>query len=237
MLVGQAKIPEGLRVYAIGDVHGCDQLLAAAHSAIGNHRSTSPSPSCNIVHLGDYGDRGPDSAAAIGRLADLSGDPDIIALRGNHDQMMLDFLADPDTCGAVFLANGGKETLRSYGIRTRGMNYAALGAALAAALPANHLNFMQNLAFSVQFGDYFFCHAGIRPGVPLAAQDPHDLLWIREEFLSDQRDHGVVVVHGHTPTDGSLPEIHPNRVALDTGAVFGGPLTVAVFEGTDITFL
>jgi serine/threonine protein phosphatase 1 len=237
MLVGEAKIPEGLRVYAIGDVHGCDQLLAAAHNAIDNHQRTAPGPSYTIVHLGDYVDRGPDSAAVIDRLSARSGDPAIVALRGNHDQMMLDFLADPDTCGAVFLRNGGKETLRSYGVGTRGMNYAALGAALAAALPSNHLNFLQNLAFSVQFGDYFFCHAGVRPGVALAAQDPHDLLWIREEFLSDQGDHGAVVVHGHTPTDDLTPEIHPNRIALDTGAVFGGPLTVAVFEGRDVHFL
>jgi serine/threonine protein phosphatase 1 len=235
MLVGQAKIPEGRRVYAIGDVHGCGQLLAACHNAIHSDVTTNPTPSHTLVHVGDYADRGPDSAGVIGRLADLSSDPEIICLRGNHDQMLLDFLVDPDTYGAVFLANGGKETLRSYGIGTRGMNYAKLGARLADAMPLKHKQFLDSLPASVQIGDYFFCHAGIRPGIPLEEQNANDLLWIREDFLTDSRDHGAVVVHGHTPSE--TPEIRGNRIGIDTGAVFGGPLTCLVLEAGEMRFL
>jgi serine/threonine protein phosphatase 1 len=97
--------------------------------------------------------------------------------------------------------------------------------------------FLEALPLSVQFGDYFLCHAGIRPGVPLGAQDTHDLLWIREEFLLDERDHGVVVVHGHTVTSTQVPKVRPNRIDIDTGAVFGGPLTCLVLEGTAHRFL
>lgn len=235
MLVGEASIPEGMRIYAIGDVHGCAQLLASCHNAIRNDVSTNPIAHHSIVHIGDYVDRGPDSAGVIARLADLSADPDIVCLRGNHDQMMLDFLEDPEAYGAVFLANGGKATLRSYGIGMRGANYATLAARLDDAIPLEQLEFLHSLRYSAHVGDYFFCHAGVRPGVPLEAQIPSDLLWIREDFLFDPRDHGAVVVHGHTPAE--TPEIRANRIGIDTGAVFGGPLTCLVLEESRYRFL
>ena len=102
-------------------------------------------------------------------------------------------------------------------------------------MPVEDRVFLEALPFSVRLGDYFFCHAGIRPGAPLADQDPYDLIWIRDEFLLDGRDHGVVVVHGHTPAD--RPEVLSNRINVDTGAVFGGPLTCLVLEGTVHRFL
>jgi serine/threonine protein phosphatase 1 len=237
MLIGEATTPAGLRLYAIGDIHGCDDKLAAVHAAIAADRAARPVPDHRIIHVGDYADRGPNSAGVIERLAGMAGDPRVVCLRGNHDQLLLDFLRDPDTLGATFLKFGGKETLRSYGVSNRARNYGDLAAMLAAKLPPAHRAFLDALPLSARFGDYFFCHAGIRPGVPLEAQTAEDLLWIREPFLLDRRDHGAVVVHGHTPTATLTPEIHPNRIAIDSGAVFGGPLTCVVLEGSDVRFL
>lgn len=175
-------------------------------------------------------------AAVIGRLAGLTArDPRVLCLRGNHDQMLLDFLADPDKRAPVLLSNGGKETLRSYGVNTRRQNYASLAAQLAAKMPPADLAFLTALPLTLRFGDYLFVHAGIRPGVPLAEQDPHDLIWIREEFLHSRADHGFVVIHGHTPANPV--EVMPNRIDIDTGAAYGGPLTCVVLEGTEVRFL
>ena len=238
MELGQAKTPEGTRIYAIGDVHGMDAELAAIHAAIAADRAARPVPRAVTVHIGDYTDRGPDSAAVVERLAALSArDPDVICLRGNHDQKLLDFLIDPEEAAPAFFDFGGKATLKSYGVNPRGQNYTGLARQLAEKMPASHRAFLEALPYSVRFGDYFFCHAGIRPGVPLQAQIPDDLMWIRGEFLNDRRDFGAVVVHGHTPTGDARPEIRPNRIDIDTGCVYGGPLTCLVLESIDVRFL
>jgi serine/threonine protein phosphatase 1 len=238
MLLGEASTPPGLRLYAIGDVHGCEAKLTAVHDAIAADLASRPSPDHRIIHIGDYADRGPDSAGVIGRLARLTAsDPRVICLRGNHDQLLLNFLADPEEHAPMLLRNGGKETLRSYGVQLRSRAYGQLGQELMEKMPAADRAFLEAMPTSVQFGDYFFCHAGIRPGVSPSEQDPYDLLWIREEFLMDRRDHGVVVVHGHTVTATQRPEVHPNRIDIDTGAVFDGPLTCLVLEGTAHRFL
>jgi serine/threonine protein phosphatase 1 len=240
MFLGDATIPEGLRVYAIGDVHGCDDRLAEAHRKIADDLATRAVDDHRIIHLGDYVDRGPASDAVLARLARLSrDDPRIICLRGNHDQMMIDFLADPAAGGAMWLMNGGDRTIANYGV-TRGWRESnralvELRDRLARAVPADQIAFLENLDDSVRFGDFYFCHAGIRPGVALDAQSREDLTWIREEFLDDARDHGVVVVHGHTPQP--RPEVRRNRINVDTGAVFGGPLTVVCLEGTSHDFM
>lgn len=238
MLTGESRTPEGLRLYAIGDIHGCDAKLAAVHAAIAADLAARPAADHRIIHIGDYVDRGPDSAGVIGRLAGLAvEDPRVLCLRGNHDQMLLDFLADPAENAPMLLRNGGKETLRSYGVGLRSRTYEQLASHLAEKLPAEHRAFLETLPLSFRFGDYFFCHAGIRPGVPLDQQAAHDLLWIREEFLLDHRDHGVVVVHGHTVTATQKPDVLPNRIAIDTGAVFDGPLTCLVLEAAERRFL
>ena len=240
MRLGEAETPEGMRIYAIGDVHGMDRLLAEAHAKVAADLAGRPTADHRIVHVGDYVDRGPDSAAVIERLARLQErDPHIVCLLGNHDAMMLAFLEDPVRGGPDWLMNGARATLRSYGIDAGGAytedDFRELGAELTVAFPEHHRSFLVGLRLSARSGDYFFCHAGIRPGIPLDDQTPEDLIWIREPFLSSRRDHGVVVVHGHTPAEA--PEVRPNRINIDTGAVYGGTLTVLALEGTGYRFL
>ncbi|MCP4380463.1 MAG: serine/threonine protein phosphatase [Hyphomicrobiales bacterium] len=241
MRLGEAETPEGMRIYAIGDVHGCDTMLVDAHRAIADDLTSRPVKDHRIVHLGDYVDRGPASAAVIQRLADrVRSDPRTICLRGNHDTWLLDFLTDPHTNGRPWLTYGGAETMLSYGVNGASPNASArqldrLSTRLSEQLPDADRSFLQACPLTTRFGDFFFCHAGIRPGVSLEEQAEDDLIWIREPFLSDRRDHGVVVVHGHTPV--AQPDARVNRINIDTGAVFGGPMTVLALEGCAYRFL
>jgi serine/threonine protein phosphatase 1 len=243
MLLGDARTPDGMRLYAIGDVHGCSRMLTEMHGRVADDLAARPSADHRIIHIGDYTDRGPDSAGVVARLAAMTAaDPRVICLNGNHDQYLADFLREPQVVGANYLSGnvGGTSTLRSYGVPVEKFEWltgdlASLAGKLAQRMPASHRAFIDALRLSARFGDYFFCHAGIRPGVPLERQDPDDLIWMREPFLSDTRDHGVVVVHGHTPDHA--PEVRPNRINIDTGAVYGGPLTCLVLDGADHRFL
>jgi serine/threonine protein phosphatase 1 len=241
MRLGDAQIPDGLRIYAVGDVHGCDHLLASVHAKIDEDLASRPVAEYRVVHLGDYVDRGPDSAKVVERLSRRQAtDERILCLRGNHEEMLLDFLADPIGAGQSFFANSGETTLASYGVSPeRGMfsprDLINLVHEFAMLMPVEHRKFLAGLPTSVRFGDFFFCHAGIRPGVALEDQDPFDLIWIREGFLDSGADFDVVVVHGHTPSP--QPEIRPNRINIDTGAVMGGPLTCLVLEGKQWRFL
>ena len=240
-MVGKAALPAGLRIYAIGDVHGCLAPLERLHAKIADDLARHPVADHRIVLCGDYVDRGPDSAGVVSYLiAAQHTDPHIQCLYGNHEDEVLGFLEDPHRWAPVWLQYGGAETLASYGIGQAELEAVigdvdALRDRFADALPADHLSFLRDLPRSLRFGDYLFVHAGIRPGVALDRQDPHDLIWIRGPFLSDVRDHGAVVVHGHTPVD--MPEVKPNRINIDSGAVYGGPLTCLVVEGTEIRFL
>ena len=232
-----------MRLYAIGDVHGCDTMLAEMHRKIADDRADRPVADHRIIHIGDYTDRGRDSAGVIGRLVSMTAaDPRVICLKGNHDERLLAFLEEPAIVGPSYLSGslGGHNTLRSYGVSVGKFGWltgdvSTLARKLEERMPASHHAFLENLPLSARFGDYFFCHAGIMPGVPLDAQADDDLLWIRGPFLSETRDHGVVVVHGHTPVEH--PEAKPNRINIDTGAVYGGPLTCVVLDGTDHRFL
>ena len=241
MRLGDARAPEGMRIYAIGDVHGCDALLAEMHEKIGEDIAQSSVADHRIVHLGDYADRGDDSAGVVERLVRMTeADSRVVCLKGDHDALFAGFLTDPMEHGPTWLANGGDATLRSYGVTPSrsffgGFDFRRLSERLAEALPATHRSFLLNLPLTARFGDYLFVHAGIRPGVPLESQDPLDLIWIREDFLWDASDHGFVVVHGHTPV--TAPEIRPNRIDIDTGAVYGRFLTCLALERTDYRFL
>ncbi|MGE5304047.1 MAG: metallophosphoesterase, partial [Alphaproteobacteria bacterium] len=161
-----------------------------------------------------------------------------VALKGNHEEMLEAFLADSDA-GLQWVYNGGLETLWSYGVRVRSygsMNFAWAQDELRVALPAAHVNFLDGLKLSLSRGKYFFCHAGVRPGVPLDCQSEQDLLWIREPFLASTVDFGKIIVHGHTPTPE--PEVLPNRIGIDTGAYDSGRLTcVALDNGGAPRFL
>jgi serine/threonine protein phosphatase 1 len=225
-------LPDGIRVYAVGDPHGCAGRLAELHAQIDDDLERRPIPKALLLHLGDYVDRGPDSAGVIEMLC--RGSPiegmAMVNLIGNHEQMMLAAL-DPAATRDVtefWMTNGGRDALASYGARPD--DPASWG-----RVPQEHLDFLRGLRPSLLLGGYFFAHAGVRPDVPLDRQDVMDLTWIREPFLSWRGLLPAVVVHGHTPA--LEPEILPHRIGLDTGAVFGGPLTAAVLEGTRIGFL
>jgi len=229
-IAAPGALAPGQRIYAIGDVHGCADRLAAMHGAIARDARQRPVAAITIIHLGDAIDRGPHSAAVLERL--LAPPPvagaTMVNLIGNHEIMMLE-ACEPRAKRAaldLWLDNGGDATLASYGLPV---------SALSPAVPPAHLALLRRSPFRWVAGDYLFVHAGIRPGVPLDAQDPHDLVWIREPFLSFAGELPLVVVHGHTPA--ATPEIRAHRIGIDTGACFGGTLTCLVLEGERLRFL
>ena len=225
--------PPGMRIYVVGDIHGRDDLLEEIAKAIRSDLASAPSERLTIL-LGDYVDRGPGSAKVVGRLADGDFPTPILALRGNHEQMLLQFLEDPSKLDA-WRRYGGLETLYSYGVDVsesmRGQGFETACEALLAAMPEAHRRFLETTEPYAAFGDYFFCHAGVRPGVPLDRQRPEDLMWIRERFLRFQGSFGKVVVHGHTPV--AAPDFHGNRINIDTGAFATSVLTCLVLEGAE----
>ncbi|MGE0283061.1 MAG: metallophosphoesterase [Rhizobiaceae bacterium] len=227
-----AKGPDGVHLFAIGDVHGRLDLLQAMHRRIAERIAEAQLPDWRIIHLGDYVDRGPNAKGVLDHLIERQGeDPRFVALAGNHDVGFLDFLAMPDTRG-LFANWGGDATALSYGVHADFRDPVRLRhvhAALSRAVPGRHLRFLEALGFSASFGDFFFCHAGIRPGVGLDAQSPDDLVWIRDKFLNHASLHPKVIVHGHTPQPE--PEILPNRINVDTLAYQSGVLTALEIEG------
>ncbi len=228
-----AWAPEGVRIYAVGDLHGRSDLLDEAAAAI-EKDVASAQTSVVTVLLGDYVDRGPKSAEVVDRLARADFPTPIRALRGNHEAMLLRFLEDASQMES-WREYGGLETLCSYGVDVtkamRGEGYDEAREALLAALPAVHRSFLESTELSVAYGDYFFCHAGVRPGLPLDRQRAQDLLWIRESFLSFDRSFGKVIVHGHTPVE--TPDVRENRINLDTGAFATSRLACLVLEGAE----
>ncbi len=225
--------PAGIRIYAIGDVHGRLDLLREMHARIREEIERDAPDDWRVVHVGDYIDRGPDSKGVIDFvIAAISADDRHIALAGNHDVGLLEFFDEPGP-QTLFAGHGGRQTARSYGVGADFSSSALAreaAARLKAAMPREHVEFLSTLPRSVAFGDFFFCHAGIRPGVPLALQNPEDLIWIREKFLNSPLLHEKVVVHGHTPSQA--PEIMPNRVNVDTAAFSTGVLTALSIDGT-----
>jgi serine/threonine protein phosphatase 1 len=235
----KARVPEGLRLYAIGDVHGRADLLAEMHIRIARDLVQRPVADWRVIHLGDYIDRGPDSARVLKLLVDYKRGGHADFLIGNHDAFLRDFLDDPESADLdLWIINSGGEALRSFGVDPMLATLSAdadvfqkLCEALTAAVPKEVREFIDDLTHMVRYGDYLFVHAGLRPGVPLAEQTEHDLVWIREPFLSSQEDFGAVVVHGHSPA--AEVAVRPNRIGIDTGAVFTGRLTCLVLEGTE----
>lgn len=233
MLLQEARLPPGLRVYAIGDIHGRADLLDRLHGLIEADLQQNAPQRCVVIYLGDYIDRGPDSHGVIERLArhKLSG-VETITLLGNHEAMMLEFL-DAPYGASLWLANGGDATLASYKVRIPAAYDELLltQRSLRGALPRHHWHFLEKLVVQAQFGDYLFVHAGIKPGLPLDRQSREQMIWIRDAFLDSEVDHGLVVVHGHTIVHEV--EWRPNRIGVDTGAYTTGRLTALVLDGAE----
>lgn len=227
-----ARTDRGERIYAIGDIHGRLDLLRTLLDQIERHLDSSPqSPSVHVVLLGDLIDRGADSAGVLRFLHGVQKRTDLlVVLKGNHEELMLRVLDGEPGMMRAWMRMGGAATLRSFGIEPPEADEDLLAAtkALAAAVPRDVVDWLRGLPLTARSGDYLFCHAGIRPGVPIKRQARDDLLWIREEFLNDLTDHGVVVVHGHSIS--SEVEVRPNRIGIDTGAYRTGVLTALCLD-------
>ncbi len=228
-------------IYAIGDIHGqraeLDRVLTLVERDGG--------PDAHVVFLGDYTDRGPDSRGVMDRL--IAGQQDQrpwVFLKGNHDRMFEWFMETPTRHDSHLLVGyhwfherlGGIETMASYGLDVPDrIRMKDLRARAEERVPAAHVDFLKGLHLSYQTDTLFFAHAGIRPGVPLDHQDEEDLVWIRDEFHTETGPHPKIIVHGHTPVAKATH--YGNRVNLDTGAGYGQPLTVAVFDGNAVFLL
>ena len=231
--------PGGHRVYAVGDVHGCLDLLESALALIESDDRSRGTARTSIIFLGDLIDRGPDSAGVVERLRTYR--PSFAQthfLMGNHEEVLLRVLDGDEALLRQWLLFGGAECLHSYGLDPEQIRNAHASRAIAmikARLPSDHVQFLESFADSISFGRYLFVHAGIRPGISLAKQLQSDLRWIRDPFLEDVRDHGYIVVHGHTITE--QVQRLPNRIGIDTGAYKTGILTVLGLQGADVWFL
>lgn len=227
-----AIVPPRRRVYAIGDIHGCDAQLANLYEIVAEDLARRPVDEAVLLHIGDYVDRGSDTAGVLRRL--LRGSPvpgmAVVNLVGNHDETMLNALTGDRPAATDWLFAGGRPALESYGIDPDSPRES-----WPENVPPEHLDFLRNLTLTHREGGYFFVHGGIRPGVPLEQQAREDLLRMRQPFLYSELNFGAVVVHGHTPV--KEPVVRHNRVAIDTGAVFGGKMTCLVLEGETLGFL
>lgn len=222
----------GMRLYVFGDVHGRFDLFCAARRFVAEDVALRRPARPLAVFLGDLIDRGPGSADVLEALATGDFPVPCVVLRGNHEQMLLDGLA-VDKPLEAWLRNGGVATLTSYGIPVDTFeNLDDVRVAIRQYVPEHHMAFLGGLGSSAVSGDYFFCHAGVRPDVPLDAQVDADLIWIRRPFLDSRRYHGKMVVHGHTPV--AVPELLANRINIDTGAYATGNLTCLILEGEEV---
>lgn len=229
------SIPDGERVYAIGDIHGRLDLFRLLVARIRADNAARGPARVRLVLLGDLVDRGPDSAGLVERCRALAARSDaFVVLKGNHEAMMLDALAGNLNAMAVWLHNGGDAALASWGVDEAAFADGPTRACLAAArrqVPAEVIGWLAGLPASHRVGDYLFVHAGIRPDVPIARQTPQDMMWIRREFLDSEAAHPHVIVHGHSIADEV--EMRPNRIGIDTGAYRTGVLTALMLEGTE----
>jgi len=228
----EPRVPEGNRLYVIGDIHGRIDLLQQIHNKIQQDAANYPG-SKHLIYLGDYIDRGDHSKDVIDLLLEqpLPGF-EATYLRGNHEQSMLDFLQEAEV-GRSWFNYGGLATLVSYNVKygkipTRKKDFEGIQNDLKERVPHAHINFLEKTEFSHTAGNYYFVHAGINPKVALKYQLPEDQLWVREDFVSYNKPHEKIIVHGHTITDE--PDLQTNRIGLDTGAYITGKLTCLVLE-------
>lgn len=234
-----ATVPEGQRVYAIGDIHGRNDLLQQLIEQIIDDDAERGDSKSEIIFLGDLVDRGPDSAGVIETAMQLKKQlGDVRFLMGNHEEVYLKAATGDEKATRFFNRIGGKETILSYEITMRdymGLDNAALAQHLPDLIPEHHIEFIRSFDEQIIIGDYAFVHAGIRPGTPLAEQKPKDLRWIREEFLTVDEPHEKVIVYGHTINDNVVER--GNRIGIDTGAYYTEKLTALVLEGGERRYL
>ena len=232
-------MPAGKRCYAVGDIHGRLDLLVPLLDALARDDAARAPAQTYLVFLGDLIDRGADSKGVLDLLSTAAlpwAKP--VFLMGNHEEAFLRLLGGELAHLDDWLGYGGLECLQSYGLSPADLstgNETLLYRALRRQVPQDHIDFMNGFYDSFTLGRYVFVHAGIRPGIAIEDQDPHDLRWIRREFLEDQSDHGVIVVHGHTVVES--PGEYVNRIAIDTGAYRTGRLTAVRLEGEDREFI
>ncbi|MEL6503845.1 MAG: metallophosphoesterase family protein [Pseudomonadota bacterium] len=247
VMLGKASPGKDMRVYAIGDVHGCRWEMGVMLDLIEQDLSASPMGDHRIIFLGDYCDRGPDVCGVIDRLMGLRAqDERVVCLLGNHDDKLRKAhkVLDPRDF-AMFLRYGGAATLASYGADARELQRLELQGDEKArkrvrdivrdVVPKAHFEFIKNLPRSVEIGDYFFCHAGVDPDRKFHKQDGEDLIWIREPFLSHKKPLAKVVIHGHTRQ--TRVDVRDNRINVDTSCCYGGALSCVVLEKKKYRFL
>jgi serine/threonine protein phosphatase 1 len=229
------SVPPGMLVYAIGDIHGRDDLFEALLEQIAADRAGRAYEKCALILLGDLVDRGPDSASVVERSLRLAGDFDHFHyLIGNHEECMLAALTGDERALRYFIRIGGDATVRSYMCDNAAYDAATfeeLTQIFPPAVPQSHVDFLGNGEDQVEYGDYLFVHAGVRPGVALDKQRLSDLRWIRGDFLSSTEEFGRMIVHGHTITEAV--DEQSNRIGIDTGAYHSGRLTALGLMGTD----
>lgn len=233
-----ARVPAGERVYAIGDIHGrrdCLDLLLERIEA--DDRARGPAET-TLVFLGDLVDRGPESRQVVEVAMQLATRRRCRFLMGNHEEILIHSWEGDRQAAGLFHRVGGRETILSYGMSASEydrIDIAELASRVGELVPREHIAFLRRFEDSCTYGDYLFVHAGVRPGVALDAQLPSDLRWIRREFLNDNRDHGMMIVHGHSITEAV--EAMPNRIGIDTGAFASGRLSAIGLEGASRWFL
>jgi len=236
--VRRPRLPNGIRIYAISDIHGCADLLRKMFVVIDRDLANARGMRAIHVFLGDYIDRGPESCQTIDLLVNRSRKHETIFLKGNHEAILFDVLKSPSQLQG-WKQLGGLQTLASYGVRPAlnadGAEQAELIKEFAHKIPLHQRQFFNSLRLRFVCGDFFFVHAGIRPGVPLAQQKEEDLLWIRDEFLDSEERFSKYIVHGHTPV--RAPDIRPNRINIDTGAYATGNLTLLTIQGDSVLAL
>jgi serine/threonine protein phosphatase 1 len=234
-----ARAPEGARIYAVGDIHGCRDLLDQLLYKIEADDEARAPADTQLIFLGDLADRGPDSRGVIDRLMTLGATSNNVQfIFGNHEELLMRaWEGDPRAAG-VFNRNGGRDTMLSYGVHPETYDDATLERLveiMRKVIPDSHIEFLRSFRDWVVVGDYLFVHAGIKPGVPIEQQELSDLRWIRGDFTRYEGAHDKMVIHGHSITEEV--DDQPNRIGIDTGAFATGKLTAIGIEGTDRWFL
>lgn len=236
------SLPQGIpnqRVYAIGDIHGCLKEARELLQRIKTDNDYRGECKTYLIFLGDVVDRGPDTRGVVELLMDFPysfAQP--LFIMGNHEEIMVRALSGEPELLPDWLEYGGLSCAESYGVpqsQLLGFDVDTIEFVLKSAIPQSHIEFLREFLESIQFGDFLFTHAGIRPGVPIDQQNSRDLRWIREPFLNHRGDHGVVVVHGHTISD--QVDVKRNRIGVDTGAYKTGRLTAICIEESQVSYL